>query len=67
LSQLGYVLMLSLQGEDAIDAVFKQEQDWLWRLALMLSALLIPINIFGLALILRKYLVSVNRMVKSAE
>jgi hypothetical protein len=50
-----------------LDQIFASETQWSWTIVVILSALLLPINLAGLILILRKYLLEVNQMVRSAE
>jgi hypothetical protein len=50
-----------------VNDLFEEESQWIWNIVVLLSATLIPINLLGLVLILRKYLTEVNQMVRSAE
>jgi hypothetical protein len=56
LGDLLLVMNLSLEGQKVITDSFNLQENWWWRLAVLLSAILIPINVLGLVIILRRYL-----------
>lgn len=56
LGDLLLVMNLSLAGQTVVTDSFKLQENWWWRLAVLLSAILIPINVLGLIIILRRYL-----------
>ena len=66
LGEAALLLDLSLRSEAVVDSLFNEETKWLWLIVVLLSSLLLPFNLLGLIVIVKKYLVGVNQMVRAA-